>query len=873
MSAPTLVQVTFGGTASGSTLAVTFTATPAAGNMLKADVDYSLTGANVASDYAFTDTAGNSWNNPGSTGAYVPNNPGGGNTGAGDVMKGWVGNCLTHASNAVTVTETGGSASVGITLTVEEWSNILKVNNPARAVKTGSQSIGATTTPTDGGCPSAVGDLVNSCISGDNGQTAAASGWSLATNAGAGGFVDQYIIATGSTTTSTGAATDDGWAVVTVSFMPVQPIVLVSSPPISRVELPPTTRMLAGVIPSVAPVPASVVVTGGSPQRTTAFGTVTAPSLPPQAALPIPTIISSNGKGSGALDQTNPGFGQPAQPPSILESLLAAIGLPRLAELPPAVFIMNGLVGGALDNTATGAGKPAQPPVVYESFAGQSGPPQASLPPQPTLSPGVVPPTAPTGPTVLRSAPLLHASLPPSTQLPPGAGQAAQAPVVVTGAPQPPQATLPPQPELTSGAGQAAQPAQLIEVLVVELDLPAQVGLSQTAGGPGLVAGGLVDALTLGAGQPARAPYLLASAPPAPASLPPQPELEAGAGQAAQAPVVVSSAPPPPVAPLPPPTELVAGSPPAAAVAGALAYGVPAPSAALPPQGEITKGSGQAAQAPQLFASAPPPAAQLPPPQAVAPGAGQASQPAQLVAQAPLPALAPLPPRPELTTGHNAIIIPTGSTLYGSPWPASLPPVDAVIIGHGQAAQAPTLMQSAPPPSPALAQPELVVGHGQASQPAQLLVGGPPPALAALPPSQYMAPGQGQPAQVAVVLVGAPPPTRAPLPTEARLVVGAVAPSFAGITYGSVPLSSQVPLPPPTNILVGSGQAAQAPYLLRATFTYDTPPLLVQATLVAGFGGSPVVRPAPVRTILREIVVTGIHLRELIVASMLLRDS
>jgi hypothetical protein len=218
MSGPALAQITFTQTSvSASSINATYSSTPTAGNLLRASCIYFIaTGStNPFADYSIADVAGNSWNFPSS--AFQAD----GGSGTGDMMVPWVGKCLTHASNKVTLTCTG-TAFAGATLIIAEWSGVWAVNNPQRAINVGIQAIGSTTTPTVT-VTSVSGDLVDSIVGGNNGQTAAASTWNLASNVGSGGVVDQYKIATGASTTSTGAATDNGWTIFAQSFIPQPP--------------------------------------------------------------------------------------------------------------------------------------------------------------------------------------------------------------------------------------------------------------------------------------------------------------------------------------------------------------------------------------------------------------------------------------------------------------------------------------------------------------------------------------------------------------------------------------------------------------------------------------------------------------------------
>lgn len=222
-----LVQHTFTATGtSAASVAATYTSTPTAGNLLVVGLLWFTGNAttNAVGTYSIADTAGNSWNKQ-----YISNVQGGNGCFTGDLLLFWAGNCLSHASNQVTVS-CSGTALTGAQLIIAEFSGILKVNDPSRAVATNFQVLGSFTSPSVS-VTSASGDLVVGYVGGDNGQTAAGSGFSLVDNAGSNGTVMEYLApATGASTTVTTAATDDGWIIFGASFKPLSSSIFEEDP-------------------------------------------------------------------------------------------------------------------------------------------------------------------------------------------------------------------------------------------------------------------------------------------------------------------------------------------------------------------------------------------------------------------------------------------------------------------------------------------------------------------------------------------------------------------------------------------------------------------------------------------------------------------
>lgn len=586
------------------------------------------------------------------------------------------------------------------------------------------------------------------------------------------------------------AGTDDFYAIVAIAYIPsgggggASATVVSSSPPLEPVKLPPQGIVIPGAGASnPAKTAGMVTVTGGQPQTATGSQLFVdgsqAATLPQYVDLP-PASRMLNGRGTGTFGPTTTGFGLPAQPPVVVESILAALGLPQQVTLPPQPELLVGF------------GNPAQPPQTIESILAALAIPRL-------------------------------AELPPPQQVLAGAGQAAQPPVVL-------EAAL----------------ASLGVPKLPELPIPEILVMNGTGSGA-------LDQTSTGSGQPAQPPVVLESplasmlSPRLAELATPQPlvlngqgngaidQTATGFGLPAQVAQLVVAAALPPSAALPPQTELVAGVVPvAAALAGTVAYGSPPQPALLPPAPELITGHGQAAQPPQL------------------------------ITQVLLPPLVVLPPQPELVVGANPVVIASGSTVYGvPPAPALLPPAPELVVGHGVAAQVAQLVAAAlvPPATLLPPVPELVVGFGLPAQVAVVLVGQPPPVLAALPPPQLLLVGHGLPAQVATLAQATFPPPSAGLPPLAELVAGVVVPAPPGLL--EVALPPVVALPPLPRLLTGFGQAAQVATLVRATFDWSTPQLLVHSFLVAGFGQS--ATPGPVRTLLLEMVVNGITLREQLV--------
>jgi hypothetical protein len=437
----------------------------------------------------------------------------------------------------------------------------------------------------------------------------------------------------------------------------------------------------------------------------------TQPLVPPFAALP-PT------------DYILKGFGQAAQAPTLVQPFV----LPPTEVLPPPQSIYAGF------------GRPAQNAALYQPFV---LPPSAALPPLDSIFAGFgFPPQK----AVVYTQPLV----PPFTQLPPedavfaGHGQAAQSPELFQPFVLPPSAQLPPQDYVLKGYGQAAQNAQIIIAPPVAPHayylIPPPLLLSSGDPPPAFYAtsGG---ALTGGAGTAAQSAVVFSLPPPSPyVQLPPTDYLFAGYGQAAQAPFI-SKAAPADYVPLPPLDSLFAGFG-QAAQNPAIYIGVPAPAALLPPTDYVLAGYGQAAQVAQIIPAVPPPLVpDLPPPQYVIPGFGFPAQVAQLF------------------QAYDA----------RAPYPTVIP---ELVVGYGQAAQAPQIIPTIPAPLvPDLPPPQyLFAGFGFPPQNAQIIPAALPP-VADLPPQDSIFAGYGVPSQNAFIYVQ-PPAQYVSLPPISAIIAG-----------------------------------------------------------------------------------------------------
>ena len=587
-----------------------------------------------------------------------------------------------------------------------------------------------------------------------------------------------------------------GIVVVTLGEAPVSPNIVAVTNRSFDVALPPPTSLFAGVVPPAVGKAALI-------QPSRFFDPV---AMPPVASL-------DNGQSGGIVGgfgaQITTGKGQAAQPPAIFESPLAIGRGPFFVDLPPFQGLENGQSGGSVGafgaQVTTGFGQPTQAAalVLLQAFSAQF----VGLPPQdallaggPPTFQGIVPPIY--KPTLYR---LPDLAIEQFEKLFAGVVPAAGVAVIVAETPTRPVYPLPPSGNIVAGSGKAAQPPVIV---VGPIDARGPVLTTTTELLPGFGQAAQVGVISI-APPDARNPWPTTTS-----------ELLSGFGNAAQPPVIVVGPPDPRSPVLTTTPRLMTGAGQAAQVAMIFA---PFDPRAPWPMGssELLAGAAAVAPTPLFMTAVADPRAPWPTTvPSLLVGSGQAAQPPVIVTGVP-DARAPwaLPPLDELLAGSSFIpLVKAYLTVPPDPR-APVPTVTPeLLIGSGQAAQPPVILESFPaaqailPPSQAY-----YAGFGQAAQVAVIVAGPPDPRSPWPTATAEILTGSGKAAQPPVIVVGAADPRAPWVTTVPELLAGGNAPaSAAAVIVAETPTRPPVALPPTGKVIAGAGQAAQPAQIVTA---------------------------------------------------------